>query len=110
MRKISGIFGAAIFLRLLLGATAWGSNGKTQAAAVSSLPAEAQSSISAALGRDLPGYQVRKQDGALEAGNAKQRLTAEFSSHGVAVRSGNAHWGMTLLGYGYGEALTTARD
>jgi len=72
---------------------------------LASLPQEAQSSISAALGRDLPAYQVRVHVGALAAENAPHKLAVDFTRRGVALRSGTAQWGLALRGYGYGNAL-----
>jgi hypothetical protein len=72
---------------------------------LASLPAEAQSSISAALGRDLPEYEARPQGGGFEAQNTRHKLVADFTSAGVALRSGSALWGFALRGYGYGNAL-----
>src|SRR5579872_2608100 len=72
---------------------------------MSNLPPEAQSRISATLGRDDPNYAVRVQDGRTQAKNVHQSFTAEFTSDGVAVRAGAAHWRMALSAYGYGSAL-----
>src|ERR1700688_242703 len=72
---------------------------------LSSLPVGARSSISAAVGRDDPNYAVRVQDGRTQAKNEHQSFTAEFTSDGVEVRAGAAHWRMALSGYGYGSAL-----
>jgi uncharacterized protein (DUF2345 family) len=77
---------------------------------LSSLPQEAQSSISAALGRDLPGYEARAKRGQIEVGNPGQKLAVNFSAHGVAVRrasrsSGKQLWKIALRAYGYGDAL-----
>jgi hypothetical protein len=113
MRMISGRFSAvAALLCALLGVTAWGTDSRKQATAsgVSSLPADAQASISAALGRDLLDYHVRMKHGALATENARQRLKAEFSDRGVSIETGNTHWAMSLLGYGHGDALTAATD
>src|SRR5579872_2876096 len=72
---------------------------------MSNLPPEAQSRISATLGRDDPNYAVRVQDGRTQAKNVHQSFTAEFTSDGVEVRAGAAHWRMALSAYGYGSAL-----
>ena len=74
-------------------------------AQVTSLPAGAQSAISSALGRDGDSYKVSMHDGYLRALNAQQHLSAGFQTSGVQVRSGSAHWGMALEGYGYGTAV-----
>ncbi len=90
---------SSFFLALSLRATAADQNRNSLA----SLPADAQSSISAALGRDLPGYRVRARGARLEAENAQQRLTADFTSTGVAVHTSNTTWKMALRGYGRGS-------
>jgi hypothetical protein len=68
---------------------------------LSSLPAAAQSPISAALGRDEPAYGVL----GLHARNPAQRLRVAFSRRGVAVASGEARLGMALTAWGYASAL-----
>jgi len=78
-------------------------------AQVGSLPAGAQSAISSALGRNGDSYKVSMHDGYLRAQNTQQRLSAGFQTSGVQVRSGSAHWGMTLEGYGYGDAIKQLR-
>src|SRR5579864_8000643 len=70
-----------------------------------SLPVEAQSAISSVLGRDVNSYKVLHRNLGLHAENAQQRLSAEFQASGVQVRSGSAHWGMALEGYGYGDTV-----
>ena len=72
---------------------------------VSSLPLEAQSTISATLGRDIPSYQARAWRGGIEADNARQKLVSNFTSQGVEVRSGHQRWRIALRGYGYGDTL-----
>jgi FG-GAP repeat protein len=68
---------------------------------LSSLPAAAQSPISAALGRDEPAYGVL----GLHARNPAQRLRVAFSRRGVTVADGEARLGMVLTAYGYASAL-----
>jgi trimeric autotransporter adhesin len=72
---------------------------------LSSLALAARASISAALGRDIADYQIRAQKGGVQAANAQHKLAAEFTSAGVAVRSGSGSFGMALFGYGYGDDL-----
>ena len=72
---------------------------------LSSLPMEAQSTISAALGRDIPSYQARAWRGGIEADNARQKLVSNFTSQGVEVHSGHQRWRIALRGYGYGGIL-----
>jgi hypothetical protein len=70
--------------------------------ALASLPAAAQSSISAALGRDIPGYHVVARGSVFEAENAQQKLTTDFTSTGVEVHTSNKTWKLSLRGYGRG--------
>ncbi|MFZ1008448.1 MAG: FG-GAP repeat protein [Candidatus Sulfotelmatobacter sp.] len=69
------------------------------------LSPEAQSSISAAMGEDIPAYQAKAKRGAVTADNARQKLAANFTVHGVEVRSGRQYWTMVLQSYGYGDTL-----
>src|SRR5208337_418610 len=55
-------------------------------ATLASLPPEAQSSISAALGRDLPGYQTRARRGSVETSNSRQKLALSFTDRAVELR------------------------
>lgn len=84
-----------------------GRSGKPHSAlsVLSSLPLEAQSTISAALGRDIPSYQARAWRGGIEADNARQKLVSNFTSQGVEVHSGHQRWRIALRGYGYGDIL-----
>jgi len=66
-----------------------------------SLPAAAQSPVSAALGRDERAYRVA----GLHALNPAQRLRIGFSPAGVTIASGEARLGITLAAYGYASAL-----
>jgi hypothetical protein len=92
---------SSFFLALSLYATASDQNRNSLA----SLPPAAQSSISAALGRDLPSYRVRAHAAALEAENAQQRMTADFTSTGVEVHTSNTTWKLALRGYGRGGEI-----
>jgi predicted membrane-bound dolichyl-phosphate-mannose-protein mannosyltransferase len=89
---------SSFFLALSLYATASDQNRNSLA----SLPAAAQSSISAALGRDLPSYRVREHGALLQAENAQQRLTADFNSTDVEFHTSNTTWKLALCGYGRG--------
>ncbi|MFZ0319946.1 MAG: hypothetical protein WAL56_12555 [Candidatus Sulfotelmatobacter sp.] len=73
---------------------------------LSTLPEAAQSSISAALGRDLADYHIRTTNSGLEAANSHGALKTRFTTAGVQVTSRNLHWTMTMRGYGYGDAIT----
>jgi hypothetical protein len=75
------------------------------AAHSSSLPAAARSSISAALGRESPEYRMRAVEGGFNAGNSRQKLVSHFTAEGVGVRNGSTRWGLSLRGYGYGDAI-----
>jgi len=79
------------------------------AAKGSTLPLEAQSRISAVLGSDDHSYEVTPRAGAFEAENTPQGLRAVFKAGGVRIRTGDADWGMSLLAYGYGDALRAAQ-
>jgi hypothetical protein len=99
----------------------------------SSLPVAAQPVVSATLGRDDVRYQVRPKAGAqsrladvprascpcsgmakmamaqsvgaLSAQNPAQELEADFTPQGMEVRSGQTHWRLDLISYGYGNRL-----
>jgi len=73
---------------------------------LSSLPLDAQASVFAALGRDIPEYRAQARNGDFRAENPQNNLAAEFTSQGVAVRGESVFWKMTLRGYGYGIVLT----
>jgi hypothetical protein len=73
---------------------------------LSGLPLDAQPSVSAALGRELPEYQAQARSGGFKAQNAQHKLAADFTSEGVAVRGANVFWRMALRGYGYGAVPT----
>jgi uncharacterized protein (DUF2345 family) len=85
--------------------------GKDYSAAtgLSSLPTEAQSSISANLGRDIPSYQAWTRRGEIEADNPRNKLAATFTSQGVEMRSRSLRWKMVLGSYGYGDTLMPVR-
>ncbi len=80
-----------------------------QAKDVSVIPAEAQTKISGVLGRDRREYQSVAQPGGFTVENARHGVSAEFTSSGVAFHTGGNHWGMALLGFGYGDKLHTAK-
>jgi hypothetical protein len=69
------------------------------------LPDEAQSPISATLGRDFPAYRVRPVGDTFEAANPAQKLSARFTAQRVEVREGNAAWTIAVRAYGYGRTL-----
>ncbi len=101
MRSVRAIFFVfAVFLELSL--TVWAD---PRGASFASLPAAAQASISAALGRDIRDYRVQVQAASLHAENPKQKLAADFTSAGAEVHGGGVGWRMKLRGYGYGDAI-----
>jgi len=77
---------------------------------LSSLPPAAQSSISAALGRDIPSYTVAPQPGGYSTNSPNQALTVDFTSAGIQVHSRSAQWGIALRGYGRGSALESVQE
>jgi len=72
---------------------------------LSSLPVAAQAGVSAALGRDMPGYSIQLRKGYFVVNNPRQRLQAYFSAVGVEVRNEDTRLGMKLRAYGYGNDL-----
>ena len=78
-------------------------------AQLSSLPAAAQSSISATLGRDSARYQIHPTSNGFNAANSHGALAIRFTAEGVSVSSGTTRWAMTLRGYGYGDAIKAVR-
>lgn len=72
---------------------------------LSSLPVAAQAGVSAALGRDIPGYSIQSREGYFVADNPRQKLQAHFSPVGVEVRNLGTRLDMKLRGYGYGDDL-----
>lgn len=83
---------------------------QAQAENVSSLPAAAQASISAVLGRDDPSYHAVAQGKGFSAKNTKHDLSADFTAKGVQVQTGNSRWGLSLSSYGYGERLRAVKS
>ena len=57
---------------------------------LSSLPIQAQTSISAALGRDQRAYHAKREGRAWRLENRKHGLRAGFTTRGVEVRSGGS--------------------
>ncbi len=75
---------------------------------ITSLPAVAQGTISATLGRDNPTYQVKRSNAGYEAANAHHNLNASFTRAGVTFRSDGDTWTVALKGWGYGSNLRPA--
>ncbi len=74
-------------------------------AGLSSLPIQAQASISAALGRDQRAYHAKREGRAWRLENPKHGLRANFTTRGVEVQSGAARFGLRLTGLGRGARL-----
>jgi trimeric autotransporter adhesin len=72
-------------------------------------PVDAQSSISAALGREDDSYQISARAGYTKAENTQNQINMLFKSDGVHIRSGAATLKITFAGYGYGDAVSAAR-
>ena len=68
-----------------------------------SLLEDAHGPISAALGKDDPGYWVHPNANGFCGENLRQALMAEFTRRGVEVRSHNVRWGLETHSYGYGQ-------
>jgi hypothetical protein len=71
----------------------------------SGLPSSAQTSISAALGRDLAGYHARHFKDGFVAHGSRPDAIARFGAKGVELRSGTVDWSIRLAAYGYGNAV-----
>jgi hypothetical protein len=85
------------------------SSERKSVAELPSLPADAQGPISAALGKDTSGYWVHPNANGFRGENLRQALVAEFTRRGAEVRSHNVRWGLETRGYGYGDALHSAK-
>ncbi|MGH8472404.1 MAG: FG-GAP repeat protein, partial [Gammaproteobacteria bacterium] len=72
---------------------------------LSSLPIQAQASISAALGRDQRAYHAKRDGRAGRLDNPKHGLRADFTTRGLEMRSGAARFGLRLIGLGRGARL-----
>jgi trimeric autotransporter adhesin len=91
---------------MLAGISSYASSANQHSGAgLSSLPAATQSSVSAALGRDISEYHVQATSDGLNAQNLRQKLAIHFTAEGVTVRKGKSTWGLALHGYGYGDDL-----
>jgi FG-GAP repeat len=103
MRTIQ--IGCAWLLLTLLSAAS--SANEKPVSRLSDLPDEAQSSISATLGRDLPEYCAKAAGEDFVTENPQQHLSAQFGVGGVRVRQGSASWATSVSAYGYGDRLHT---
>src|SRR5579863_959845 len=112
-RRSTGCAGALVIFLGAFGVSADGNRlAKRKAAAtgISTFPVNAQVGISAALGRELPGYGVQVRGTGWEALNADQKITTDFTLQGVVVHAENAVWGITLSGYGCGDATKRVNE
>jgi hypothetical protein len=75
------------------------------AAGLSSLPKDAQASISAAVGKDDTGYWVHPSPNGFRGENPQHALVEEFTRQGAEVCRHNLRWALETRGYGYGDAL-----
>ena len=69
------------------------------------LPLGAQGPVSEALGADSPAYRLAASGAGFAGTNPAQRLTSDFTSAGVSVRSGTMTVALRLVGMGYGSSL-----
>ncbi|MCJ7723370.1 MAG: hypothetical protein MUP03_04485, partial [Anaerolineales bacterium] len=69
------------------------------------LPQQARSPISALIGADQAAYHARQSVNGFTTYNSEHNLSAKFTTTGVSFLTGAYTWGLSLLGYGYGEAL-----
>ena len=90
-----------VFLFLLAGPLLASTNGR----GLSSLPLPAQARVSAAIGKDSRAYLVRPSRGKFVASNVGQKLHAEFSAAGVAIRHDGLEIGISLQAFGHGDSL-----
>ncbi len=79
--------------------------GQSRNSQLSNLPALAQAPVSAALGQDIASYHARVSKTGVEVENASQKLSAEFTQRGVAIRNGEADFQLALKGYGHGSDI-----
>jgi hypothetical protein len=107
MKTLALILAAAAALALAGSATALRHErtAKTGTEALSSLPQPARAMVSRVLGRDVPAYQAGVVRGEVRIRNARQRLSARFTTGGVQVRAGTDRFGLRLQAAGYGDKL-----
>jgi hypothetical protein len=78
---------------------------RAASAGLSRLPAEAQASVSAALGRDQRAYHAKEQGEGWRLANPKHSLSADFTARGMEVQTGAASFGLRLAGLGRGARV-----
>jgi hypothetical protein len=79
---------------------------ETPPGSLSDLPPAAQAQISAAVGKGQPGYHAVPLADGFRVKNSGHGLAADFTPAAVRVRAGTATWGLSLVGYGYSDALS----
>lgn len=72
---------------------------------LSSLPIQAQASISAALGGDQRAYHAKREGEIWRLANPKHELRASFTMNGVEVHSRGVLFGLQLAGIGRGARV-----
>jgi len=84
----------------------------SSAKTLASLPVAAQSTISAAMGRDQSDFHARPDsNGGFRTLNSEGQLAADFAQSGVVVRAGargGTGWGLAFEGYGRGRWTDSA--
>ena len=95
----------AILVLLLTLCWCAGAFGQSGGTSIASLPATAQSNISATIARGNPDYSARAAGTDFVAENSAQKIRAHFRASGIEVRSAGAVWKVALSGYGYGDTL-----
>src|SRR5208283_2297941 len=73
------------------------------------LPVEAESSVSAAMGREDYSYKISARAGYAKAENAQNHMSTVFRTDGVHICAGAARLEVRFAGYGYGDTAPAAR-
>jgi hypothetical protein len=108
LERLSAAIGAGLLAMAVtasLASTAGQDSRTVSPAGLSSLPSEAQAGISAALGRDISIYHVRRRDGLLRTTDPRGSLDAEFVPDQMQLKAGGAALAMRLTGYGRASSL-----
>ncbi|HLJ46558.1 MAG TPA: hypothetical protein VKU01_11155 [Bryobacteraceae bacterium] len=92
---------------LLLVSSLWSQD---RPVSLSSLPAVAQSNISAALGRDNSAYQARPQNSGIHFDSPRHQFAADFTASGVRLTVGRTSFQMTFEAYGRGRAVRSVKQ
>lgn len=73
---------------------------------LTSIPAEAQASISGALGQNVAAYHAQERAYGFHTEDLRHQLKADFRTGGVTIDAGSNDWQLRLEGWGYGDSLT----